>query len=135
MLNKILLSIYFSIRYFTILILIFLIVGIYKVESYGIFMMFYYFAINYLSIKYGIIREIDKNQWLDKKNLFSVVSIFILIINIAIYTIFKFSTFEVIILSIIPIIEFYFIKTKKEKQIAIDINTKKVIDDYFGNKK
>ncbi len=98
-------------------------------------MLSYYIAINYLAVRYGIIYEIDKNQKLDKKNLSKSVTLFLLIFNIGTYMIYKFPMLEVTILSIIPVVEFYLIKTKKEKQRVIDVNTKKAIDDYFKNKR
>jgi len=46
-----------------------------------------------------------------------------------------FEIYEILIISVIPVIEFYFIKTKKEKQKLIDIKTKEAIDQYFKIKK
>ena len=132
---NILLSLYFTIRYFTIMIFVLLIVGTYKIESYGIVMLLYYIAINYLAVKYGIIYEIDKRDDLDKNDLSKSIILFLLLINIVLYFLYKFKLSEVVILSVIPVIEFYLIKTKKDKQRIIDMNTKKTIDEYFKNKK
>lgn len=133
--NKKMLLLYLTIRYLTILLLILLLVGAYKIEVYGMVITIYYVAINYLAIKYGIIYEIDKNEKIEKKDLFNVISFLMVIVSVVTYIVYKFSVFETIIFSIIPVIEFYFMKTKKEKQMIIDSNTKKTIDNYFKNKK
>lgn len=136
----ILLSLYFVIRYLTIVILVYLIVGTYSIQSYGLFIFLYYISINYIAIKYGIIKEFDKRYDISKKDLSVTISLFLIIFNLIIFSLYslffdKFEIYEVLLLSIIPVVEFYLIKTKKEKQSIIDMKTKKAIDDYFQNKK
>lgn len=135
MINKALLSFYLVIRYFTIMILVLFLIGTYKLENYGFYMIIYYIAINYLAVKYGIIYEIDKNEKFDKRLIFKSASIFLIIFNVGIYMLFRFKLVEVILLSAIPVVELYFIKTKKDKQKIIEENTKKAIEDYFNSKK
>ena len=132
--NRVFLSLYLVIRYFTIMLLVFFIVGTFKLENYGIWMIIYFVAINYLAIRYGMVYEIDKKGYL-KNELYKSLVIFILIFNIGIYIIYNFKLIEIILLSVVPVIELKFIKTKEEKQKTIEQNTKKAIDEYFNNKK
>ena len=117
------------------MILVLFLIGTYKLENYGFYMIIYYIAINYLAVKYGIIYEIDKNEKYDKRLIFKSASIFLIIFNVGIYMLFRFKLVEVILLSVIPVVELYFIKTKKDKQKIIEENTKKAIEDYFNSKK
>jgi len=134
MTKNILLSLSFVIRYITIMLLVFFL-GIYKLENYGAWLIIYYIAINYLAVKYGVISAINKRKDLDKSKVFVSTSVLLVISNIIIYVICKFKLIEMIILSSIPVIMLRIIKTNKEKQEIIDINTKKAIDEYFKNKK
>lgn len=134
MTKNILLSLSFVIRYITIMLLVFFL-GIYKLENYGVWLIIYYIAVNYLAVKYGVISAINKRKNLDKSKVFVSTSVLLVISNIIIYVICKFKLIEMIILSSIPVIMLRIIKTNKEKQEIIDINTKKAIDEYFKNKK
>lgn len=134
-LNKIL-SVYLVLRYIAMVLLVYLIVGTYTINSYGILILIYYVAVNYITVKYGIIKEINKRDDISKKDFFLVVSALMIIFNLLMFLPLQgFEIYEVLIISVIPAIEFYFIKTKKEKQKIIDIKTKKAIDEYFKNKK
>lgn len=134
-LNKIL-SVYLVLRYIAMVLLVYLIVGTYTINSYGILILIYYVAVNYIAVKYGIIKEINKRDDISKKDFFLVVSALMIIFNLLMFLPLQgFEIYEVLIISVIPAIEFYFIKTKKEKQKIIDIKTKKAIDEYFKNKK
>lgn len=129
------LSILFALRYLTIVIVVFLIVGMYKIESYGIPIIIYYLATNYLAVKYGIIKSIDREKTLEKRDLFVSISILLIIINGCIYALYQFKLLEIIILTIIPIILFVKMKTEKERQKIIELNNKKTIEEYFKDKK
>ena len=132
----VLLSFYFVIRYIAMILLIYLIVGIYTINSYGILILVYYVAVNYISVKYGIIKEFNKHEYMPKKDVFLIVSALIVIFNLLMFLSLQgFEIYEVLIISIIPVIELYLIKTNKEKQKIIDQNTKKAIEEYFKNKK
>lgn len=134
-LNKIL-SVYLVLRYIAMVLLVYLIVGTYTINSYGILILIYYVAVNYIAVKYGIIKEINKRDDISKKDFFLVVSALMVIFNLLMFLPLQgFEIYEVLIISVIPVIEFYFIKTKKEKQKIIDIKTKKAIEEYFKNKK
>lgn len=133
--KNVLLSLYFVIRYITIMLLVFFIGGMHKIEIYGVWLIIYYISLNYLAVKYGVIGSINKREDLDKNQIFISTSVLLIISNIIIYAIYKVKPIEMIILSSIPVIMFRIIKTNKEKQKIIDINTKKAIDEYFKNKK
>lgn len=135
MTKNILLSLSFVIRYITIILLVFLTAGVFKLENYGLWISIYYIAINYLAVKYGVIGGINKRIDLDKSKVFKSCSVLLVISNVIIYWVCKFKIIEIILLSSIPVIMFYIIKTNKEKQKIIDIDTKKAIDEYFKNKK
>lgn len=133
---NILLSLYFAIRYIAIAVLIYLIVGTYTVNSYGILILIYYIAVNYIAVKYGIIKEFNRRDDISKKDYFFIVSALMIIFNLLMFLSLQgFEIYEVIIMSIIPVVELYLIKTNKEKQRVIEQNTKKAIDEYFKNKK
>lgn len=134
-LNKIL-SVYLVLRYIAMVVLIYLIVGTYTINSYGILILVYYIAVNYLAVKYGIIKELNKRDDISKKDFFLIVSVVMVIFNLLMFLPLQgFEIYEILIISVIPAVEFYFIKTKKEKQKIIDIKTKKAIDEYFKNNK
>jgi len=133
--NKILISLGLVIKYLVILIIIFLVGGIYKPENYGMWITIYYVAINYLIVKNAIINGINKRKKIDKNKVFVSCSVLLVISNVIIYSVFKYRIMDIIILSSIPVIMLKLIKTDKEKQEIIDINTKKAIDEYFKNKK
>ena len=135
MAKNILSALSFVIRYITIVLFVFFIGGTYKLENYGIWIIIYYIAINYLAIKYGVIGGINKKNNLDKSNVFKSCSVLLIISNVIIYSLYKYKIIEIILLSSIPVIMFNIIKTNKEKQMIIDINAKKAIDEYFKNKK
>jgi len=135
LLNKIL-SVYLVLRYIAMIVLIYLIVGTYTINSYGILILIYYVAVNYIAVKYGIIKEFDKRDDISKKDFFLIISVLMVIFNLLMFLPLQgFEIYEVLIISVIPAIEFYFIKTKKEKQKLIDIKTKEAIDQYFKIKK
>lgn len=130
------LSFYWVIKYITIIVLIYLIVGTYTINSYGPLILVYYIAVNYISVKYGIIREFNKRSDLSKKDFFLIISCTMIMFNLLMLLQLQgFETYEVLIISFIPAIEFYLIKTDREKQKIIEINTKKAIEEYFKNKK
>ena len=130
------LSFYIIIRYIAISILIYLVIGAYTVNSYGVLILIYYVAVNYIAVKYGIIKEFNRRNDLCKKDFFLLLSCLLLGFNLLLFSQLQgFETYEVLIISIIPVIEFYLIKTNKEKKEIVDINTKKTIDEYFKNKK
>jgi len=135
LLNKIL-SVYLVLRYIAMIVLIYLIVGTYTINSYGILILIYYVAVNYIAVKYGIIKEFNKRDDISKKDFFLIISVLMVIFNLLMFLPLQgFEIYEVLIISVIPAIEFYFIKTKKEKQKLIDIKTKEAIDQYFKIKK
>ena len=127
-------SIYLVLRYIAIITIVYLIVGIYSIISYGLIILIYYIAVNYLAIKYGIIKELDNRNYV-KKDLFVLFSSLILIFNVIVLYLKQFEIYEILLISVVPLIELYFIKTKKEKQKLIDIKTKNAIDEYFKNRK
>lgn len=129
------LSLYLVLRYLTIVLVVFLIVGTYKLESYGLIILIYYLAINYLAVKYGIINSIDRIKKIDKKSLFVCISLLLIISNVCIYFVYQFKLLEIILLTIIPVIMFIKIKTEKERQKIIELNAKETIDEYFKKKK
>lgn len=133
--NKVLIAIGLVIKYLIVLLIIFFLCGIYKIEHYGLWITIYYVAINYLAVNYAIIDGINKNNTIDKSKFFIIFSVLLLISNIIVYSLLKFKIWEIILLSSIPVIMFRIIKTNKEKQKIIDMNTKKAIDEYFKNKK
>jgi len=135
LLNRIL-SVYLVLRYIAMIVLIYLIVGTYTINSYGLLILIYYVAVNYIAVKYGIIKEFDKRDDISKKDFFLIISALMVIFNLLMFLPLQgFEIYEILIISVIPVIEFYFIKTKKEKQRLIDIKTKKAIDEYFKTKK
>ena len=135
LLNKIL-SVYLVLRYIAIIVLIYLIVGTYTINSYSILILIYYVAVNYIAVKYGIIKEFNKRDDISKKDFFLIISALMVIFNLLMFLpVQGFEIYEILIISVIPVIEFYFIKTKKEKQRLIDIKTKEAIDEYFKIKK
>lgn len=127
-------SIYLVLRYIAIISIVYLIVGIYSINSYGFIILIYYIAVNYLAIKYGIVKELDNRDY-TKKGLFLLISLLVLIFNICFLYFKQFDLYEIFFISIVPLMEFYFIKTNKEKQKLNAIKTQKTIDEYFKNKK
>ena len=133
--NKALILLGLVIKYSIIMVIIFILGGIYRPENYGMWIIIYYIAINYLTVKYAVINGFNKRNDIDKSKVFVNCSVLLVISNIIIYSLFKFKIWDLILLSTIPVIMLRIIKTDKEKQKIIDINTKKAIDEYFENKK
>ncbi len=135
--NKILLSIYFFLRYIPLMVIGFVLVTIFSVVNSSIFIdLLYFLAVNYLAVKYAIIYGIDKNNFITKKDVFLILSILLFIFNMIIYLINNtFNINKALIFSIIPIIMLVAIKTEKEKKVILDHNNQKEINDYFNNKK
>ncbi len=135
--NKILLSIYFFLRYIPLMVIGFVLATIFSVVNSSIFIdLLYFLAVNYLAVKYAIIYGIDKNNFITKKDVFLILSILLFIFNMIIYLINNtFNINKALIFSIIPIIMLVVIKTEKEKKVILDHNNQKEINDYFNNKK
>lgn len=135
--NKILLSIYFFLRYIPLMVIGFVLATIFSVVNSSIFIdLLYFLAVNYLAVKYAIIYGIDKNNFITKKDVFFILSILLFIFNMIIYLINNtFNINKALIFSIIPIIMLVAIKTEKEKKVILDHNNQKEINDYFNNKK
>lgn len=135
--NKILLSIYFFLRYIPLMVIGFVLATIFSVVNSSIFIdLLYFLAVNYLAVKYAIIYGIDKNNFITKKDVFLILSILLFIFNMIIYLINNtFNINKSLIFSIIPIIMLVVIKTEKEKKVILDHNNQKEINDYFNNKK
>lgn len=135
--NKILLSIYFFLRYIPLMVIGFVLATIFSVVNSSIFIdLLYFLAVNYLAVKYAIIYGIDKNNFITKKDVFLILSILLFIFNMIIYLINNtFNINKALIFSIIPIIMLVAIKTEKEKKVILDHNNQKEINDYFNNKK
>ena len=135
--NKILLSIYFFLRYIPLMVIGFVLATIFSFVNSSIFIdLLYFLAVNYLAVKYAIIYGIDKNNFITKKDVFLILSILLFIFNMIIYLINNtFNINKALIFSIIPIIMLVVIKTEKEKKVILDHNNQKEINDYFNNKK
>ena len=105
------------------------------VSAVSLICLFFLWSAVYSNSPDAVINGFNKRNDIDKSKVFMNCSVLLVISNIIIYSLFKFKIWDLILLSTIPVIMLRIIKTDKEKQKIIDINTKKTIDEYFKNKK
>ena len=122
------------IRTIIIQLLIFFVVSVSFIDSYVVIAIPFYIAVDYLALKYGLIKLLDNNNLSTKENVL-LISLLLFIFNFIIFIFRNLAFYIVLVYSLIPCIIIRFINSNIDKNKKIEYDTKKAIDEYFSNRK
>jgi len=105
-----------------------------SVNSYGLLVIPFYLAVDYLALKYGVVKTLDNNNISIKDNVV-MISIILFVCNLLMFMLYDFVLYMAIIYSLLPCLIIKFMRGTVDKNRKIEYDTKKAIDEYFSNRK
>jgi hypothetical protein len=127
--NKVFKVLYYSVRYELIIILAHYIKSI-GINSLYTFSLLVIPVINYLALLWGVIRPLNDDNTIEKKDIFWPFLIITTLVNIIFFYTQQFNTMTVFFVVVTNIVEFLLMKPKKDN---IGETTRQNIEDYFKN--
>lgn len=115
-------------------VLMFYLGNVFAINSYGLLVIPFYLAVDYLAIKYGVVKVFNNNNISIKDNVV-MISLLLFVCNFLMFMLYDFVLYVVIICSILPCLIIKFTLGTVDKNRKIEYDTKKAIDEYFSNRK